>query len=157
MYYIINMLVLFFLFAYQTTYDLQTAYTNLINPIITFFINSIGIEAIHSNINILLPSVTFKVLFGCNGLEALLIFSAGVIAFNTNLQYKLKYLIQGIAIISLINIFRVVILAYIVEYHNQYFNIMHDYITQDIMIFLAIILFLIFTHNAKIINSKGRI
>jgi exosortase/archaeosortase family protein len=130
-------------------------YTEVINPIVTFFINSIGINAIYIGIDIFLPTSTLKVLFGCNGLEAILIFTAGILAFKADLKYKLKYLLQGILFISTVNIFRLVILAYVLEVHSNYFSLMHDYVTQHIMIFLAILLFLIFTSNVKEIN-KGK-
>ena len=124
-------------------------YTNVINPIVTFLINSIGIEAMHMGIDIILPTSILKVLFGCNGLEAILIFIAGVLAFKADTKYKLKYLIQGILLISVINIFRLVLLAYVLEVHGNYFNLMHDYATQHVMVFIAIMLFLIFTSNVK--------
>ncbi|MEA2099882.1 MAG: archaeosortase/exosortase family protein [Campylobacterota bacterium] len=148
-FYLLNIIVLFLLFSYQKSVDLQLIYTSAINPIVTYFINMLGIEAISVGIDILLPSSTLQVIFGCNGLEALLIFIAGILAFKARLKDKLKYLGQGILLISIINIFRLVILAYVIEYHNYYFDLMHDYVTQDMMIFLAIILFLIFTQNMK--------
>lgn len=152
-FYILNMVILFLIFTYQTTIDLQLLYTSIINPITTFFINIIGIEATYIGIDIFLPTSILKVLFGCNGLEAILIFVAGVVAFKAQLRYKLKYLLQGVLLISAINIFRLVLLAYVIEIHNDYFNLMHDYVTQHMMVFLAILLFLIFTSNVKNINK----
>jgi len=128
-------------------------YTNVINPIVTFFINGIGIEAIYIGIDIILPTSILKVLFGCNGLEAILIFIAGVFAFKANLNYKLIYLLQGVLLIATINMFRLVLLAYILEKHSNYFHLMHDYVTQHIMLFIAIMLFLIFTNNVKKSNK----
>ena len=155
LFYTINMLILFLIFTYQTTLDLQLMYTSLINPITTFFINTMGIEAIYQGIDIILPTSILKVLFGCNGLEAILIFIAGVVAFKAQLQYKLKYLLQGILLLSVINIFRLVILAYVLEIHSNYFNLMHDYVTQHLMVFIAIMLFLIFTSNVKNTNKEA--
>jgi len=156
LFYILNMIILFLIFTYQTTIDLQMLYTSLINPVTTFFINIIGIKATYIGIDILLPNNILKVLFGCNGLEAILIFVAGVVAFKAKLRYKLKYLLQGILLISVINIFRLVLLAYVIEVHSGYFHLMHDYVTQHIMVFLAILLFLIFTSNIKSINKGNR-
>ena len=152
-FYTLNMVILFLIFTYQTTIDLQLLYTSIINPITTFFINGIGIEATYIGIDILLPTNILKVLFGCNGLEAILIFIAGVVAFKAELRYKLKYLLQGVLLISVINIFRLVLLAYVLEIHSNYFNLMHDYVTQHMMLFLAILLFLIFTSNVKNTNK----
>lgn len=147
------MIILFLLFTYQKYIDLQLMYTSVINPIVTFFINGIGIDAMYMGIDIILPTSILKVLFGCNGLEAILIFIAGVVAFKAELSYKLKYLFQGILLISVINIFRLVLLAYVLEIHSNYFNLMHDYVTQHIMVFLAILLFLIFTSNVRNTNK----
>lgn len=156
LYYLINMIILFLLFTYQEYIDLQVMYTNTINPIVIYFINMIGIESISSGIDIILPTSILKVLFGCNGLEAILIFIAAVFAFKAELSYKLKYLLQGILLISVINIFRLVLLAYVLEIHNNYFNLMHDYVTQHMMVFLGILLFLIFTNNVKTTQRENQ-
>jgi len=149
LFYSLNILIFFFLFSYQKVFDLQLFYTSFINPIVTYFINMIGIEAVSVGVDILLPSATLKVIFGCNGLEAILIFIAAMVAFRAKVNLKLKYLLEGILLIATINIFRLVILAYVIEYHSYYFSFMHDYVTQDMMIFLAILIFLIFTQKMK--------
>jgi len=148
-FYILNIVALFYIFSYQKVFDLQLFYTSFMNPIVTYFINMIGIDALSVGLNILLPSATLKVIFGCNGLEAILIFVAAMLAFKSNLKLKVKYLLEGVLLIATINIFRLVILAYIIEYHSYYFSFMHDYVTQDMMIFLAIMIFLIFTQKMK--------
>jgi len=153
MFYLLNIILLFLLFSYQKTFDLQVVYTNFMNPIVSYFINLIGIKAISVGIDIILPSSILKVIFGCNGLEAILIFIAGILAFRAKLKDKLIYLGQGILFLAIVNIFRLVILAYVIEYHNYYFAFMHDYVTQDIMIFLAILIFLIFTQKMKTSNK----
>lgn len=153
-FYTFNMVVLFLLFSYQKYIDLQSLYTSIINPIVAFFLNFMGIKATSLGVNIILPTSVFKVLFGCNGLEAILIFTAGVLAFKAELHYKIEYLLQGIAIISAINIFRLVLLAYVLELHRNFFHLMHDYVTQHMMLFLAILLFLIFTNNVKQIKRE---
>lgn len=155
-FYIFNMFVFFLIFNYQQTIDLHSMYTNILNPIVTFFVNGIGIEAFMSGIDIILPTSILKILFGCNGLEAILIFTAGVLAYQSDLGYKLKYLLKGILLISVINVLRLVLLAYVIEVHNSYFTLMHDYVTQHMMVFFSIILFLIFTSNVKTIN-KGNL
>lgn len=152
LFYFINMMVLFLLFTYQKQIDLQLLYTDMINPIVVFLINSIGIEAVNYGIDIILPTSILKVLFGCNGLEAILIFVAAILAFRAEFKYKLKYMLQGVLIIGTINVFRLVLLAYVLEIHGSYFNLMHDYVTQNMMIFLAVLLFLIFVSNVK--NTK---
>jgi exosortase/archaeosortase family protein len=147
--YALYMTLFYAIFTYQSYVDLQLLYTTQLNSIVTPLINVIGIEAIASGINIVLPSATFKVIFGCNGLEAILIFLAGVLAYKATLSYKGEWVLKGIVIISLLNLIRIVILAYTIEYHRSYFDFMHDYITQDVMIFISIILFFIYIQNAK--------
>jgi len=154
LFYTLNMIILFFIFQYQHYINLELIYTECINPVVTFLINAIGIKAFYMGENILLPSSTLKVLFGCNGLEAIVIFTAGVMAFKAELGYKLKYLFQGIVFISVVNIFRLVLLAYVLEVHSNYFILMHDYVTQHMMVFLAILLFFIFTNNAKYTSTS---
>lgn len=151
--YLVYMIFFYLLFIYQEFLDLQTIYTNTLNVLAVSLINFIGIEAVHWGIDIILPRATLRVAFGCNGLEAILIFSAGVLAFKALKEEKKRWLLKGILYLTIFNLIRVVALAYTLVFYEEYFLFMHDYITQDIMIFLAIVMFLLFTNSTKEMNT----
>ena len=133
--------------------DLQTPYTTLLNPVATFLINLIGIHAMASGIHIVLPNATFAVLFGCNGLEALLLYLAAVLAFKTFWSVKGRWIVLGSVFLVVINLLRLTLLAYVIEYHREYFTLMHDHVTQDIMIFFAMLVFFLFVRRAKEVSA----
>lgn len=145
--YLFYTLVLFVLFSYQSVVDIQTPYTAFLNPVASFLMNTFGIHATSSGVHIVLPTATFAVLFGCNGLEALLIYIAAVLAFRGSWKIKGPWILAGTLILIAINLIRLVLLAYVVEYHREYFDFMHDHITQDVMIFLAMVVFFLFVRR----------
>ena len=157
-FYLFNMLFMFLLFFYQTSVDFQLIYTNFVNSVLVSTLNGFGIYAIHSGINILLQTSILVVKFGCNGLEAVLIFTAALLSYGAEWRLKLVWLLKGIAILMIVNFFRLLLLAYILENYREHFNFMHDYVTQDIMIFIAIMLFFLFTQQSlKNVRSRNEL
>ena len=86
----------------------------------------------------------------CNGLIPYLFFLASIIAFPSSLQHKLKWLIYGyIAIIS-INIFRIWLITKVVLESKSNFSLAHDFIGNAILIFTALLLFILFIKTRKL-------
>jgi exosortase/archaeosortase family protein len=92
-----------------------------------------------------------EILFGCNGLEAILLYVSAILAYPATYKAKLYGLIIGFIVINLINIVRIVLLGYVLEYHHDMFGVMHDYITQNIMIVFVFLLFIVYLN---LIGSK---
>jgi exosortase/archaeosortase family protein len=91
-----------------------------------------------------LPSVNLAVKFGCNGLEAILILSAGILAFPGVWKRKAVGLFVGALLLQVFNLFRIVLLAISSIYFPTGFEIIHLYIAQGIMIILSLVFFLIY-------------
>lgn len=53
-------------------------------------------------------------------------------------------LLIGLIVINVINIVRIVILGYVLMNHKSIFDVMHNYITQNIMIVFVFLLFLVY-------------
>ncbi len=89
-----------------------------------------------------------KVVFiaeSCNGFIAFMRYLGLIFCFPSRLWRKLLYIILGLIIIHILNIFRCAALAYINLYHQSYFDISHDYILKLVIygtIFLLWISFL---------------
>jgi exosortase/archaeosortase family protein len=96
-----------------------------------------------------LDQFTIVVLFGCSGLEALLIFYAGVFAYSASLKLKALWLVLGTLILVVFNTLRIVFLLLFGVYDREFFDLMHIYVTQSIMLFVAIGLFLFFVIKAN--------
>jgi len=114
------------------------------------------VTAISANIMMLFTTVSYEgnyihlsngsleVLFGCNGLESIILYIAAIFAYPATLREKGYGLLIGFMVINIINIFRIVSLGYVHLYHQSIFGVMHDYITQNIMIVLVFVVFVVY-------------
>lgn len=113
-------------------------------------IDLIGIEHHIKGIMIYLPNNTLAVKFGCNGLEAIMILFAGIFAYpGVVWKQRLLWILGGYVLLSFINNIRIAFLAYVIEMHNSWFDLMHTYVTESIMIFLAFLIFLAYVSKHK--------
>lgn len=88
---------------------------------------------------------SLKILFGCNGLEAILIYLAGVLSVTAPVIFKIKWMLMGAFLLITINTLRLVFLLYMGIHYPTYFELMHLYVTQSIMVFISIGIFLYFS------------
>lgn len=89
------------------------------------------------------PRFAVNVRTGCNGLETIYIFFAGVLAFPAPWSRKLWGLVLGFLAIQLLNNVRIVSLFYIGVYFPQHFEDSHIVIWQAIVILFGVALFLL--------------
>lgn len=79
---------------------------------------------------------------GCNGVEAMLIFLAAVLAFPATWKSRGIGLLLGIVAIQLINLVRVVALFLTGSYAPSWFNSSHTVIWQTIVILASVLLWI---------------
>ncbi len=152
--YAVILAVGFFVLALRPVND------SLVNPYTTFVaheakvvLNLFGESAtVHGQI---LSSSRFSVAIynGCNGLEAILIFASGVLAFPASLKKKLIGLLLGFLAIQLANIVRVVSLFYVGIFKPAWFSAAHIFIWQSIIIVLSVVLWLIWVNRYALAHS----
>jgi exosortase H (IPTLxxWG-CTERM-specific) len=123
-------------------------YSHVIIVITHHILNLFQIQSSYQGTVIDLPGVSLNVLFGCNGLEAVMIYSIAVIAFPSAWKKKLIGIAGGLLIIQAINIIRIVGLAYAAVHHASLFKILHVYVAQGIMIAVALGIFLAYLNYA---------
>ncbi len=149
--YLFYILLFFILVDYEPVrkwLHIEEFYNSFITALSAKAIELVGIPVSYSENILHLPHADMVIKFGCNGLEAVLIYLAGVLAYEAGAKVKLLGAVAGIVVLEIINILRIVLLAYVLEYHPDIFDVLHDYITQSIMIILAFILFLIYLQKA---------
>ena len=88
------------------------------------------------------PYFSIAVNRGCDAIEASAIFVAALLAFPAKWKQKLKGLIKGLLILSVINLVRIVSLFFIGRYYPDFFEFVHVDIWQIIFIILALVLWL---------------
>jgi len=134
--------------------DINGIYTNFIVVICSNLLGIIGIPSTYQGTIIQLPTISFDVLFGCNGLEAVLIYAIAVVSFPARWDHKLIGIVAGFFIIQFINIIRIVALAYSGVYYRSIFEIVHLYVAQGIMIAVSLGIFLLFLRYLNDVESS---
>jgi exosortase/archaeosortase family protein len=132
----------------QKYFVVDTLYSNFIVMITHHILNLLQIQSSYHGTVINFPGISLTVLFGCNGLEAVMIYSIAILAFPAPWKKKLIGIAGGLLIIQVINILRIVGLAYAAVNHKELFKILHIYVAQGIMIAIALGIFLVYLNNA---------
>lgn len=94
----------------------------------------------------------------CHVLRVLLLFLSFIIAYPSSLSLKIRWSIYSIIFLELLNIFRIVVLSWVLINYPQYFNFMHDYVLSVILLLIVAIFYYkyinIANQNFSIITSK---
>jgi exosortase/archaeosortase family protein len=104
----------------------------------------VGIPCHAEGILLQLQRTSLAVKFGCNGLEAILILAAGILAFPGAWKRKAVGLFAGAMLLQALNWIRIILLAISAVYYPSVFEIFHLYIAQGIMIIISLVLFIIY-------------
>jgi exosortase H (IPTLxxWG-CTERM-specific) len=82
---------------------------------------------------------------GCNGVEAMLILLASIVAFPASLRARLAGLGLGALVVQLLNAIRIVTLYLLGAYQPRLFDMFHTAVWQILVILSAILFFLIWS------------
>jgi len=100
------------------------------------------------------PRFAVAIFNGCNGLEAILIFACGVLAFPAPVRPKLLGLAMGFVGIQVFNVVRIVALYYTGVFRPQWFSAAHVLVWQSLVILFAVSLWVIWAQRYG--TSKAR-
>jgi len=133
---------------------------HVVNPYTTFVaheskvaLNLLG-EGARVNGQILSsPRFSVAIYNGCNGLEAILIFASGVLAFPTPWPRKLIGLLLGFVAIQAINIVRVVSLFYVGVFWPKWFSASHVFVWQSLVILFAVVLWVAWVRRYALVPA----
>ncbi|HWM93865.1 MAG TPA: exosortase H [Thermoanaerobaculia bacterium] len=84
---------------------------------------------------------------GCNGVEAMLIFLAAVIAFPAPWRARLLGLAVGIVAIQAVNLIRVVALFLTGAYFPSWFDASHTVVWQTVVILFSVLLWILWANR----------
>ncbi len=143
--YILMMGAFVFLIGYkplQSVMDINGAYTRMIVYFSYLALQPFGVvQGIDGSV-IMLKGLSLDVRFGCNGLEAFMIYSVAVLAFPVRWALKALGVVMGFVVLQIVNIFRIAGLGLTGIYLPEYFHYAHIYVAQGMMIAVAFVLFL---------------
>ena len=128
--------------------DINGLYSNMIVLVTALLLKPFGIVEGTRGCIIELKGITLNVAFGCNGLEAFVIYTVAIISFPAATAKKLWGILAGFVILQLLNIVRILALGITGVYFKSYFEYIHIYVAQGIMIALALVLFLVWLNYA---------
>lgn len=94
-----------------------------------------------------LPGMALSVKFGCNGLEAVIMYVFAVVAFPAAWMNKIKAIAAGFVIIQILNIIRLLAIVFVAIHYKNWFDYFHVYFSQSIMIVVSLAMFVIYTRR----------
>jgi exosortase H (IPTLxxWG-CTERM-specific) len=133
----------------ENVINLNGLYTKGVVILTSKILEVLSIPSTYQGSVIKLPSTALDVRFGCNGLEAVMIYSVAVIAFPASWKDKLMGILGGFLVIQVINILRISSLAYSAIHFKDLFEYIHIYIAQGMMIAVSLGVFFIYLNYAK--------
>lgn len=142
----------FFIIGYvplQKIIDVNGTYTKGVVLATARVLGILGIPCVTHNSVLQLPAISLDVRFGCNGLEAVMIYSVAVLAFPSTWQKRILGILSGFAVLQIINVFRIAGLAYTGIHFRNIFEYVHIYVAQGLMIAVSLGLFFIYLRYAK--------
>ncbi|MGC2063735.1 MAG: exosortase H [Thermodesulfovibrionales bacterium] len=150
--YLILMSVFFFLIGFtpfQRVVDINGVYTRGVVVTTARLLGIMGIQCTHEGSIIHLPSIALDVKFGCNGLEAVMIYSVAVLAFPASWKKKLIGMTTGFVVIQVVNIMRIAGLGYSGVHFPGMFEYIHIYVAQGMMIAVSLGVFFLYLNYAR--------
>lgn len=150
--YLILMGAFFFVIGYtplQKIIDVNGAYTQWVVLVTARLLGVMHIPCVVHNSILDLPAISLDVRFGCNGLEAVMIYSVAVIAFPATWKKRIFGILAGFIVIQIINVVRIAGLAYAGVHFKGIFEYIHIYVAQGLMIAVSLGIFFIYLRYAR--------
>ena len=150
--YFVLMGLFFFLMGFaplQKYFDVNDLYSKAIVFVTHNILTLFQVQSAYHGTVISLQGISLQVLFGCNGLEAVMIYAIAILAFPAPWKKKMLGIVGGVVILQIINIVRIVGLAYAAVNYRSLFKILHIYVAQGVMIAIALGIFFLYLSYAR--------
>ena len=138
----ISLLAFLFLIFYflEKRLDFMRVWTA---DIAVLFSNFIGMEAEANGTSLILKNMNFEIIHECTGIFALMIYFSCTIAYPTIWKNKIIGIAIGFPFIIATNLFRIIFLIYIADYHQDMFEYVHSYLWQGTFIIFVMMIWLL--------------
>ncbi|MCP4614578.1 MAG: hypothetical protein GY845_38345 [Planctomycetes bacterium] len=141
-------LLLIGLESIKTVLDINGIYTSMIVYLSALVLEPFNIVRGVNGSVISLKGLALDVRFGCNGLEAFLIYTVAILSFPAAKLKKIVGITGGFVILQVFNILRIAGLGLSAVHLKQYFYYIHIYLAQGLMIGIALLFFLLWLNYA---------
>jgi exosortase H (IPTLxxWG-CTERM-specific) len=153
--YVVLIVALFAVMAWRPVND------HVVDPYTTFVAHeaAVVLRALGEGIRVdgqVLSSPRFAVTIynGCNGLEAILVFVAGVLAFPAPWRARVLGVVTGFVAVQVLNVVRVVSLYYVGVWRPDWFTTAHVLVWQTVVILFAVILWLFWVQRHALAAAR---
>ncbi|HUO76354.1 MAG TPA: archaeosortase/exosortase family protein [Thermodesulfovibrionales bacterium] len=124
--------------------DVNNVYSKAVVIVTAEALGISGISCTYRDSIISVPGSTLDVRFGCNGLEAVMIYSAAVVAFPAPWKKRFIGVLAGFLVIQAANILRITALVFSAIHYKNFLDYIHNYVTQGLMIAISLAVFFIY-------------
>lgn len=137
------------LFALELLSPVQNAvilpFTGLLADISawTMMLFDSSVEAEGIILRSLTTGAAVAIMPGCNGVEAMIVLIAAMVAFPSPWKHKLIGLLIGFVAIQALNLVRIISLFYLLQWNEVWFQWFHLYLWQALIILDAMIVFIV--------------
>jgi exosortase H (IPTLxxWG-CTERM-specific) len=136
------------LFAFELTPPGQAIvkpWTELVASASSSLIRAFDGDAVSQGILLYSRTTGFAITIeaGCNGVEAMLVLLAGILAFPAPWKHRLAGLAIGAVAIQALNLARIVSLFYLGQWDRDWFEWAHLYVWQSLIMLDAMIVWLL--------------
>lgn len=101
-------------------------------------------------------NTTVVIRGGCNGIEALLLMLAGVLALPAPWAMRLRVLACNLPILFALNLLRILALLYTMARHPGWIDVAHDQIAQGVMIIVVLLLWIRHVDRVRALHATVR-
>jgi len=115
-------------------------------------LNAMGQHVTVRDTSITSPRFGVNINNGCNGVEAMLILLASIVAFPASMRARGAGLLLGAIVVQVLNAIRIVTLYLLGAYHPRLFDLFHTAVWQIVIILAAIGFFLVW--SARVAPSR---
>ena len=141
-----TLIVLYVATAYAPVNDhFVVPFTEIVVTTAAFLLRSVHQPIAVAGTILRSPRFALDVRNGCNGLEAVMVLAAAMLAFPATLRSRLAGLAVGAAAIEIINLVRVSSLVWLGEHHRDWFDFVHVGVWQSIVILAAMVIFVVWS------------
>lgn len=111
--------------------------------IAVFFSKVTGMKAEADGTLLVLKNMDFEIIHECTGIFALMIYFSCTMAYPTKWKNKIIGIAIGFPFIMIMNIFRIIFLIYVADYHQSMFEYVHSYLWQGTFIIFVMLIWLL--------------
>ena len=147
----------FALLAWQPVNDrLVEPFTGQIAKASGVALRAIGQEVTRSGTMLRSPRFAVNIRNGCNGVEAMVILLAAIVAFPASWRARLAGLAVGAVAIQVVNLVRVVALFLTGAYLPRFFDTSHTVVWQSLVILAAVLIWILWARRVAPARAQAQ-